>query len=95
MITIDFCIVVLAVALVSAFILLLLGKLGAIEWLQVHGIDSKKDSVNDLFSKWASCNFCLSFWCAVLLSAIAVAVSGDGLLMFVPILSTPITRFLL
>ena len=95
MITIDFCIVVLAVALAAAFILMLLGKLGAIEWLQVHGIDSKKDNVNDFFSRWASCNFCLSFWCAVLLSAIAVAVSGDGLLMFVPVFSTPITRYLL
>lgn len=86
---------VLAVALVAAFILLLAGKLGAIEWLQAHGIDSKSDHVNDIFSKWASCHFCLSFWCAVLLSAVAVAVSGDGLLMFVPIFSTPITRFLL
>lgn len=95
MITIDFFITVLAVALVAAFILLLAGKLGAIEWLQTHGIDSKSDRVNDIFSKWASCHFCLSFWCAVLLSAVAVAVSGDGILMFVPIFSTPITRFLL
>lgn len=95
MITIDYIIIVLAVALVAAFGVLMLKKWAVVEWVQVHGIEAKNDKVNDLFSRMAHCDFCLSFWACVLLSAIAVAVSGNGFLMFVPIFSTPITRILL
>ena len=92
---IDFFIAVAAVALLAAFIILLLTKLGIVERVQVHGLNSKRGKINDIFSELANCHFCLSFWTAVLISAVAVALTGEPYLMFVPIFSTPLTRFML
>lgn len=95
MATVDFLIAVFLVALFAAFILSLAYKWGFIEWLQVHGINSKKDSVNDLFSKWASCNFCLSWWIGVVLSVLAALIVGDWHLLCVPFFSAVITKHII
>lgn len=78
---------ILLIALTSAFALLLWGKWGFIEWLQVHG--------SDLISKMAHCDFCLSWWANVLFSVILAISTNDWSILFVPIVATPITRKLL
>lgn len=78
---------VLYSALLSAFALLLATKTGGIEWLQVHA--------PRLLSEMASCNFCLSWWCNVLLCAAFYLFTGDTRALFVPFFATPLTRFLL
>lgn len=89
--TISFEVVV--VALAAAWLLLLLIKIGAVEWLQAHG--------NDIIHELASCYFCLSWWLCiavtlVLLSTKAVCNYGVNFYeILIPILSTPITRKLL
>lgn len=84
---IDFLISVCLVALLSAFIILLLTKWRIVEWLQVNG--------GDFFGKMAECHLCMGFWVAVILSAIAVYITGDYMLMFVPVFSSPLTRYIL
>ena len=73
----------LVVALVAAWVILLLNKWGVIEWLQVHG--------NVLVSKAASCVFCLSWWVCVAVSLVLFILTGDWSLVFAPVLATPIT----
>ena len=87
MATNEFLSYVIIIALLASFCLILLKKWCVIERMQVKGCD--------LIAKMANCNFCLSFWICVILSAFAVLVSGNGYLMFVPLFATPITRFLL
>lgn len=73
----------MVVALVAAWVILLLNKWGVIEWLQVHG--------NVLVSKAASCVFCLSWWVCVAVSLVLFILTGDWSLVFAPVLATPIT----
>ena len=75
------------VALLAAFILSLLIKWEVVEWLQVHG--------SDLISKMANCDFCLSFWICVAVSAVMMLLTGAWWLVAVPVMATPITRRLL
>ena len=75
------------VALTAAFILSLLIKWEVVEWLQVHGCD--------LISRMANCDFCLSFWTCVAVSAVMLLITGAWWLVFVPAMATPITRRLL
>lgn len=84
---IDFVLISLIVATISAFCLSLLFKLGAIEWLQLRG--------PKLIAEMANCNFCLSWWMCVIISVIAVNVTGDLTLLFVPITATKLTQILL
>lgn len=77
---------VVVVALVSAFIILLAKKVGIVEWMQVHG--------NDVVSKLASCDFCMSFWTGSLLSLAVALVTGEFVCIFIGVLSCPITRML-
>ena len=49
--------IVLAVALLAAFLLMLAHKWGFVEYVQVHG--------NEFFAKMFSCDFCLSWWFCV------------------------------
>ncbi len=79
----DFLGYMVIVALLAAFILLLLRKWRVIEWMQVHG--------NDFFSEMALCNFCLSWWVSVFLSLICVVITGDLTLLLIPFCSTPLT----
>lgn len=74
-------------ALIATFILLLAYKLGAIEWLQVHG--------NDFVSKLANCTFCLSWWMCLAVSMVFIIDSRDLSFLIIPIIATPIARKLL
>lgn len=74
------------IAMLAAFIVLLVKKWGVDEWMQVHG--------DKLLSQLFSCDLCMSFWAAGIVSIIMVCVTGDGFLIFVPLLSTPVTRML-
>lgn len=74
-------------ALIATFFLLLAYKLGAIEWLQVHG--------NDFFSKLANCTFCLSWWMCLAVSMIFIFDSRDLSFLIIPVIATPIARKLL
>lgn len=76
------------IALVAAFIILFIDKIGLRNWLI--------EKSPKLLSKLFSCDFCLSFWVSVILTLIAVFVlGGDMIYLISPILATPITRFLL
>lgn len=77
----------IVVALLAAFLLTLLRKCGVIEWVQVHG--------NEFFAKMFNCDFCLSWWTCVLISLIALALTGNTVFLGVPFCSTMITRGLL
>lgn len=83
----ELLIMVVLVALVSSFNILLLIKLGFVEWVQVYG--------KRLFSKLFNCMFCLSFWMGFVVSGIYVLVSKDLTGLLVPFLAAPITRRLI
>lgn len=74
------------IALGAAFVVLLIKKWGIAEWVQVHG--------NGFFSKLFSCDLCMSFWAAVVLSVLTAIFLGDLWLLSLPVFSTPITRML-
>ena len=75
------------VALLSAFLLLLAYKWGIVEYLQVHG--------NDIISKMANCQFCLSWWLCVFVSVALLHYTMDCRVLIVPFLATPLCRRLL
>ena len=80
-------VVAVFVACIVAFTLLLLKKLGVIEYLQVHG--------DKYISQMAQCDFCLSFWTSLLLVFVIVDVTDDTSYMTIPLVSTPIARLML
>lgn len=75
------------IALIAAFFLLLLRKIGVVEYIQVHG--------NNFFAQMFSCDFCLSWWSGVVIAILATAISGDLSILITPFISTPITRKML
>lgn len=83
----EFIFYTVMVALLAAFLILLITKFGLREWMQVNG--------TKLISDLANCDFCLSFWVGLLLAILLALLSGDLTLMFIPICSTPLTRKLL
>ena len=91
----DYLLTTLIISLLSAFIISLLRKLGVIERLQVHGLKAKKDSINDLISRMANCDFCLSWWTNVIVSLVALAILQDPNILTIPFIATPITRHIL
>lgn len=80
-------ILIFIVATLAAFVLLLLRKQGAIEWVQVHG--------NKFFAEMFSCDFCLSWWTCVAISVAFALLFFEPLALIVPFFATPITRKLL
>jgi len=82
-----FLITVLIVSLIASFIILLLKKLKIVTWMQMYG----SKIISDLFK----CDFCLSFWTAVIICLIPSIYFGDVSFMAVPFLSTPITRLMI
>lgn len=74
------------VALLAAFIVLLIKKWGLAEWMQVHG--------DKFMSQLFSCDLCMSFWAAMLLSAFLAGYTDDVLMFVIPFFTTPVTRML-
>lgn len=75
------------VALIASFTVLLLGKVGALEWMQING--------TELISKLASCHFCLSFWIGLIAAVTFAIIMANPILVLVPFCSSPISRMLL
>lgn len=48
-----------------------------------------------LISKMLDCDFCFSFWLSLLVSSIFATFTADLNWLYIPFLSTPLTRFLL
>ena len=77
---------ILLVALLAAFIVLLVKKWGWAEWMQVHG--------DEFTSRLFGCDLCMSFWACLLVSIGMAAVTEYSECIFIPLVSTPITRML-
>lgn len=68
----------------SAFTILLIGKLG----IRDNVIAKAPKLISQLFD----CDFCLSFWVSLILAVILAIIFSDLSIIFIPILSAPITR---
>lgn len=75
------------IALAAAFAILLIGKLGI--------RDSIIIKAPKLISQLFDCDFCLSFWVSVILAVILAIFFREMSIIFIPIISTPITRILI
>ena len=75
---------VVLVALLAAFVVLLVKKWGIAEYWQIHG--------NDFVSKLFSCDLCMSFWACVIVSLVAMVALGDVRIMAVPFMAMPLIR---
>ena len=75
------------IALVVAFVILLLGKAGLRDCIIMH---SPK-----LISELFGCDFCLSFWLSLILASILALILAEPYILLIPIISSPISRFLL
>jgi hypothetical protein len=78
--------VIALVALMAAFIVLLVKKWGFAEWMQIHG--------DRFLSKLFGCDLCMSFWAAMVVCLILACWFDDNQLFFIPMFTTPITRML-
>lgn len=78
---------IIIIALISAFIILLITKIGLRDFVIEQG--------PKLISKMFNCDFCLSFWANVFVAFFMAAVLGFLPLIAVPIFATPITRILI
>lgn len=85
MMSFDFEVIAL-VALMAAFIVLLVKKWGFAEWMQIHG--------DRFLSKLFGCDLCMSFWAAMVVCLILACWFDDNQLFFIPMFTTPITRML-
>lgn len=83
----EFIFYTVIVALIASFIVLLLSKVGVLEWMQING--------SEIISKLASCHFCLSFWIGLIVAVIFAIVTANLILVLVPFCSSPISRMLL
>ena len=77
---------ILLVALAAAFVVLLVKKWGVAEWMQIHG--------DKYMSQLFSCDLCMSFWAAMLISLAFVCWYDDEVYVLIPVFSTPVTRML-
>lgn len=75
------------IALAAAFVILLIGKLG----IRDNIIAKAPKLISQLFD----CDFCLSFWTSLILAVILVIFFREMNILFIPIVSTPITRILI
>ena len=74
------------IALLAAFVVLLVKKWGWAEWMQVHG--------DKYLSQLFGCDFCMSFWSAVIICMLVACFTNNGTWMLLPWVTTPITRML-
>lgn len=84
---IEFICFSVAVAMNAAFVISLLDKWGAIEYVQING--------SEFFAKMFSCQFCLSWWACVTLAILLAIAAGNATVLLTPFVSTMITRRML
>lgn len=77
----------LSVACIVSFIVLLMGKLGI--------RDAVVGKAPKLISELFGCDFCLSFWISAILAVSIALTSQRPEALLIPLISTPIARFLL
>lgn len=75
------------IALAAAFVILLIGKLG----IRDNIIAKAPKLISQLFD----CDFCLSFWTSLILAVILAIFFREMNILFIPIISAPITRILI
>lgn len=75
------------IALAAAFAILLIGKLG----IRDNIIAKAPKLISQLFD----CDFCLSFGTSLILAVILAIFFREMNILFIPIVSTPITRILI
>ena len=85
--TIYFVSIAIIVACISAFIILFAGKTGIRNEIIARA--------PKLISQMFGCDFCLSFWTSLILAIILAIFFGEMSVIFIPIISTPITRILI
>ena len=74
------------VALLAAMMVLLVKKWGIAEWMQIHG--------DKFLSSLFSCDLCMSFWAAMCFAVVLCCYMDSPEWIFLPFLTTPITRML-
>ncbi len=74
-------------ALTAAFVILLIGKLG----IRDDIIARAPKLISQLFD----CDFCLSFWTSLILAVILAIFLENTSIIFISVISTPITRILI
>lgn len=74
------------VALLAAFVVLLVKKWGIAEWMQIHG--------DKVMSQLFACDFCMSFWASMILCMFLAGFTDDATFVIMPMFTTPITRML-
>lgn len=78
------------IALFSAFIILVLSRMGIRYWLR----DQCDEIGFTLVAKMLDCDLCLSFWLSLLISVVLVYITLDPSWFFVPIFATPLIRYI-
>jgi hypothetical protein len=78
---------ILVVSLLSAFIILFLSKTG----LRDDFIITSPGLLSEMFS----CDFCFSFWTAMIICIVSSVYYWDAYLLLLPFVTTPITRVLI
>ena len=79
--------IVVLIALAATFIIQFAEKRG----YRDHAIDNTKGLLQEMLK----CDFCLGFWTSLILSIIVLVVLGNWWILFAPVFTTPIIRFLL
>lgn len=75
------------VGIIAAFFITLAKKWGIVEQVQMRG--------NEFFSQMAHCDYCLSWWTCCLLALLYVIATGNVDMIFIPLVGTMISRYLL
>lgn len=75
------------IALAAAFAILLIGKLGVRDEIIIRA--------PKLISQLFDCDLCLSFWTSLIFAIILAIFFNEMSIIFIPIISTPITRILI
>jgi hypothetical protein len=78
--------IVTVVALASAFFILLISKIGLRDKVILRA--------PKLISQMFECDFCLSFWVALVISILFSIMLGSWVVLIVPLLSAPLTRIM-
>lgn len=85
--TVYYLVLVVLIALAVTFI---------IQFAEKRGYrDRAIDNTKGLLQEMLKCDFCLGFWTSLILSVIVLAVLGNWWILFAPVFTTPIIRFLL
>ena len=80
-------VIVVLIALAATFI---------IQFAEKRGYrDRAIDNTWGLLQEMLKCDFCLGFWTSLILSIFVLVVLGNWWILFAPVFTTPIIRFLL